>query len=102
MEWRYRKDANFSAGLDAGFLDNLYIPLADEVLAASVTIARLPDDAVQIAVQGQPGRTYAIQVSGDLQAWITVHSESSPDGSFVWRDPDSISAPARYYRAVLE
>lgn len=101
LEWRYTKDANFGAGFDAGFIDNLYLPLPDSSLAASVSIAHLPMGVVQVAVQGRPGRTYAIQISPDLITWTDAYSDATPDGSFVWQDPDSISEPMRFYRAVL-
>lgn len=102
LEWRYTKDANFGAGLDAAFIDNLYVPLPGSALAASISIARLPLDAVQVAVQGRPGRSYIIQTSPDLSLWTNVYTNATPDGSFVWRDPDSVSEPMRFYRAVLE
>ncbi|MCB1125739.1 MAG: hypothetical protein KDM81_04530, partial [Verrucomicrobiae bacterium] len=101
LEWRYSKDANFGAGLDSAFIDNLYLPLADSSLAASLSIAHLPLGIVQIVVQGRPGRTYAIQTSPDLIHWTDAHTDATPDGSFVWQDPDSISEPMRYYRAEL-
>jgi hypothetical protein len=101
LEWRYVKDANFSAGLDSAFLDNLYLPLTDQALAAQLGIAALPPIGRQIAVQGYPGRTYVIQASPDLRGWTPVQTNSAPSGSWVWIDPATPLRPARYYRAVL-
>lgn len=101
LEWRYTKDANFGAGLDSAFIDNLYVPLPDSSLAASISIAHLPLGTVQVVVHGRPGRTYAIQISSDLNTWTDAYTDATPDGSFVWQDPDSISEPKRFYRAVL-
>jgi len=101
LEWRYVKDANFSAGLDAAFLDNLYLPLPDSSLAASVSISSLLDGSFQIQVQGAPQRTYAIEASPNLRDWTEVYRDTPDRGSFVWVDPPAPDRPLRFYRAVL-
>jgi hypothetical protein len=103
LEWRYVKDANFSAGLDAGFLDNLYVPLADSSFAAQLAIAPLGLDRgqMQVQVQGAPNRSYAIEASPDLISWARVFTNASPSGSFYWLDNAPPAVPVRLYRAVL-
>ena len=102
LEWRYVKDANFSSGLDAAFVDNLYLPLPDQAVAARLAIASLNPGPCQIAVQGYPGRAYIIESSLDLAGWTSVCTNSSPSGSWVWTDPNPSSAPARFCRAILQ
>jgi len=102
LEWRYVKDANFSAGSDAAFLDNLYLPLPDAAVAARLSIAVLPDRGYQVAVQGYPGRAYLLEASSDLSTWTPVHTNSSPSGSWVWMDLVPPTRSARYYRALLQ
>jgi hypothetical protein len=101
LEWRYVKDANFSDGLDAAFLDNLYLPLTDQALAAQLGVAALPALGYQVAVQGYPGRTYVLQASPDLRSWTPVQTNSAPSGSWVWVDPLTPLRPSRFYRAIL-
>jgi hypothetical protein len=104
LEWRYVKDANFSGGLDAAFIDNLYLPLADSSLAAQLSIAPLSLDPgqIQVQVRGVPGRSYAIEASDNLQSWQPVYTGSSPSGSFYWLDGSPTNRAARFYRAVLQ
>jgi hypothetical protein len=101
LEWHYVKDANFSAGLDAAFLDNLYLPLPDSSLAAWLSISQLVDEGHQIQVQGTAQRTYAIEASPDFRSWTEVYRDTSDSGSFVWIDRPATNRPVRMYRAVL-
>jgi hypothetical protein len=101
LEWHYVKDANFSAGLDAAFLDNLYLPLPDSSLAAWLSISSLLDGSFQIQVQGTPERTYAIEASPNLRNWTEVYRDTPASGSFVWVDLPATNRPIRFYRAVL-
>jgi hypothetical protein len=101
LEWHYLKDANFSAGLDAAFLDDLYLPLPDSSLAARLSISLLLDGSHQIQVQGTAQRTYAIEASPDLSDWTVVFSDTPDSGSFVWVDAPATNRPLQFYRAVL-
>lgn len=99
LEWRYSKDANFSAGADAGFIDNLYLPLADEPIVPVLSMARVPDETVQLAIQGFPSRIYIIENSMDLVHWTGIMTNSSPSGSWVWRNYNPTGARFEFYRA---
>lgn len=100
LEWRYVKDANYSAGLDAAFLDNLYLPLADQPLAAQLDIVALPTLGLQISVQGYPGRPCVLEASTDFQSWTPVQTNTPPTGAWVWLEPASPAGPPRFFRAV--
>lgn len=102
LEWRYVKDANYSAGEDAACFDNLYLPLPDQALTAQLSIACFPGLGIQVTVQGYPGRTYAVEASPDLLSWTSVHTGMAPSGSWVWLDPLVPERPVRVYRAVLQ
>jgi hypothetical protein len=102
LEWRYSKDANFSAGLDAAFLDKLYLPLPDSSLAPQLSITRLVDGSCQLQLQGTDGRYYAIEACGDMVNWVPVRTNGPPGGSFVWVDVPVKNRPAWFYRAVLK
>jgi hypothetical protein len=100
LEWRYSKDANFSAGLDAAFIDNVYLPLPDAAIAARLTLVPLPSGADLLQVQGLSGRQYVIQTSSNLLNWNSVATNSSDTGTIQWTDANAASYPIRFYRAI--
>jgi hypothetical protein len=102
FEWRYSKDSNFSAGLDAAFIDNVYIPIirANPSAAAKLGYLTLPDGRHQIQVRGLQNQTYAVQGSADLRTWSLIGTNASPDGTFVLLDDAVGTNAARFYRAV--
>jgi uncharacterized repeat protein (TIGR03806 family) len=56
---------------------------------------------VRIAFSGQAGRTYRVEVSGNLSNWQTIGSvQSDPDGRGEYSDPTPLSSdsPPRFYR----
>jgi hypothetical protein len=100
LEWRYVKDANFSEGFDAAFIDNLYLPLPDSAIAANLSTLQLPDGRQQIQVQGLSNRPYVIEATTDFSAWISVSTNVSSSGTIQWVDPESDAQMMRFYRAV--
>lgn len=102
LEWRYVKDANFSVGMDAAFLDNLYLPLPNQAVAARLSVALVTPQGYQIAVQGYPGRSYVLQAGADLKTWVPVYTNGTPSGSWVWIDPALPTQAQRFYRARLQ
>ena len=100
LEWVYAKDANFSRGLDAAFIDNVYLPLPDQPVAPRLTIAAFSGGLVQLAVQGYPGQTYTVEASPDFISWVPVVTRSSTNGSWVWLDPAAPLVPMSFYRAT--
>jgi hypothetical protein len=99
MEWRYTKDANFSAGRDAAFIDNVYLPLPDNAIAARLAVMPLPDGEKRIQVQGLSDRQYVIQASTNLANWNSVTTNVSDSGTIQWTDPQPANQPGRFYRA---
>ena len=101
LEWRYIKDVNFSKGLDAAFVDDIYLPLPEASIAAELHLLILPNDQIEIQVAGQPNRSYTIQQSPDGIQWSGVYSGAAPDGILRWTDETTPEVPAaRFYRAV--
>jgi hypothetical protein len=100
LVWRYVKDANFSAGLDAAFIDNLYVPLPIEVKPeALLAIKQLPAGLMQIQLQGKPGLPYVLQATTNFVDWTVVFSNVAPSGLVYIEDPQSTNVPYRFYRA---
>lgn len=97
LEWRYVKDANFSAGLDAAFIDDVYVPPAtSSVPAPTLDLTTLTPPTVTIT--GEPGRTQVIEASGDLSVWSVLAVEAAPDGVVTAVDTGAPVGGNRYYR----
>jgi hypothetical protein len=103
FEWRYAKDANFSSGLDAAFVDNLYLPqnTPDPTdLSAVLSLYRMPSRAPLIELKGQAARTYVLEVSDDLKLWTPL-STNILNGSLMFiEDRQATNQATRFYRAV--
>jgi len=102
-EWRYTKDANFTAGLDAAFVDNLYLPQntpdpTDPV--AVLSLYRLPSGASLIELKGQAARTYVLLMSDDLKLWTPLSTNILTGNLIFIEDRQATNQSARFYRAV--
>jgi hypothetical protein len=97
LEWRYTKDANFSQGLDAAFIDNVYVPID---LPPPPTLAGflLPGGVPELVVNGPVNSTIFIFASPDLKTWELVWDEQAPTGTIRFRDA-SARGKNRFYRA---
>jgi hypothetical protein len=54
----------------------------------------------EFSVQGDPNQNYCVQVSTNLKTWKSLVTNTAYGGSFYFQD-NSVTNPARYYRAVL-
>lgn len=71
------------------------------VLPSLSAIRRLPNQSVELELTGQPGRSYDIQVSTDLAAWMYL-TNIVPTGSVTaFVDTTATNLSARFYRAVI-
>ena len=105
LEWKYTKDNSFSDGLDAAFIDNVYVPLISQSgagAAARLAITKLPDGQAQITVQGAPSRAYAIEVTSDMVFWFQLGLKDSGTGIIQLLDADAPNYGARFYRAIAQ
>ena len=103
LEWRYLKDANFSSGNDAAYLDNVYLPKNTPDTANPVAWLRLyqmPDDGALIELQGQAGRTYVVEASDDLLSWAPLSTNVLTGNLIFVPDQNATNRPLRFYRAV--
>ena len=103
LEWRYTKDANFSAGLDAAFVDNLYLPQNTPDLtnpSAVLSLYQMPSRASLIELKGQAARTYVLEVSDDLKQWTPLSTNFLTGNLIFIEDQQATNASTRFYRAV--
>ncbi len=54
-----------------------------------------------LAVAGEVGPDYAVQVSTNLTGWQTIFTTNSPPAPFDWIDPNTSTFSVRFYRVVL-
>jgi hypothetical protein len=104
LEWRYAKSLASSTGLDAAFIDNVFLPLLqpiDSTTAATLSLLRQSDGIMVVNVLGQTNQLYTIQSSSDFAAWQDLVSKNAVDGFLRAADPSSLTNKLRYYRAVV-
>ncbi|HAV64068.1 MAG TPA: hypothetical protein DCY13_17090 [Verrucomicrobiales bacterium] len=68
----------------------------------SIDLIATESDQFDLRFQGEPGRSYIIQVSDDLDSWIPI-ATNTPSGGFIqFRDPGLSSRDQRFYRLLSE
>jgi hypothetical protein len=79
---------------------NLIAPVAPPP-PSTLSLAQVgTDGAVAGQVNGTAGQTYVIQASTDLMNWSSISTNVADTNGIVWLvDSNSISIPARFYRA---
>jgi hypothetical protein len=107
LEWRYSKDQNGSAGLDAAFIDNINLPFGvpvDDSSAAHLQIVRQPGGSVLLIIQGQTNQQYVIQGATSLTlpiSWQNLSTNIATGGVIQYVDPGTGSNMLRFYRAFV-
>lgn len=103
LEWHYVKDSSNKMGADAGFIDNVDLPLG-LLLGGGAALSINPasvDGGVAIRLNGESGQTYIIQASSDLVNWTSISTNTAVNGVINFVDQDAGNDSARFYRAVL-
>ena len=62
----------------------------------------LPNDEVQLTIDGELGRTYTIEASSDLVTWKPIASLENNDGTLRFSDAELRNLSQRFYRIVVE
>jgi len=100
--WRYVKDANFSIGADAAYIDNLYVPLdvpdpTDP--APRLELTALPGNLLSLDVQGKRGLSYVVQSSADFRTWTSFSTNVLQGTNVTLILPLDPAQPKVFYRA---
>ena len=66
------------------------------------SLARLADGSVQLALVGELGRHYTIDVSTNLISWSVLTNFTSTGGTSPIVDTGAAAEPERFYRARVE
>jgi hypothetical protein len=104
LSWRYVRDANFASGLDAAFVDNVYVPLVvappTNVAPAMLTLSLQPDGTARILISGTPGGQYVTEATTNLVGWLPIGTNALQGTSGVVLDPQATNHRARVYRSI--
>ncbi len=60
---------------------------------------RLPDGSISVTLATEPGQTYTLQASADLQTWLPVITVTPAGNYWNFIDSAAIGATQRFYRA---
>ncbi len=107
LEWRYSKDQNGTAGLDAAFIDNVNLPFRVAIngsSAAHLQIIHQTDGSFMLLITGQTNQQYVIQGATNLTSpvtWQNLSTNTATGGVIQFVDPGTATNPLRFYRAVV-
>jgi hypothetical protein len=104
LEWRYTKDPNVSAGLDAAFIDDVNLPLTVGLSGstpARLQLQRQNDGSFFIDLLGQTNQQYILQTSTNLIDWRNLSTNVAVGGFVHIPDPASATNRIQFYRAVV-
>jgi hypothetical protein len=106
FEWRYAKDRNFVAGLDAAWIDNLDLPEPAPAVTGpppAPTLALTPKagGGMLVKVLGEAGRRYTLEASADMRTWQPVAEQLMSGALLFLEDADAAGRPLRFYRATV-
>lgn len=104
LEWRYSKDANVNVGMDAGFIDNINLPIivpANGTTPANLKVRKDSAGGLFIDLMGQTNQLYILQASTNLTTWQPISTNLATDGLIRIVDPVGFTNQMRYYRAVV-
>ncbi len=76
------------------------VPDAGAGIAAQMRLQR-EVNGMQVTLQGQAGRNYAIETSTNLVNWEQLTTASNSSGTVTILDTNSVNIPVRFYRAKL-
>jgi hypothetical protein len=94
------------AGLAAGnygakiLFNGEIVPDSGTTVAAHMRLQPQPN-GMQLTLQGQAGRSYAIETSTNLVNWEQFTTASNSNGTITVLDTNSVNIPLRFYRAKL-
>lgn len=97
LEWRYVKDSDGVAGLDAAFIDDLDLP----VVPPSIQLTQPGVGTFTVQVTGQANQLYFLESSTNITVWqriLTNHWSGTP---FQFTDPTASASQQKYYRGVI-
>jgi hypothetical protein len=100
LEWSYIKDPTISDGLDAGFIDDVDLPLASPA-PPQLQFQHQNGGGFLLTLLGQGSQQYVIQTSTNLVDWQNFSTNTAVGGSVQIVIPANNTNQAQFYRAVI-
>ncbi|MDP7051369.1 MAG: Calx-beta domain-containing protein [Verrucomicrobiota bacterium] len=112
LQWRYKKDSSTFAGMDAAFIDNVFlpdVPIIEPDTKPTLAVAEIMEEGLKLILTGGVAKSYDIQFSTDLNSWSTiVNLTISETGTVEYIDTSSRQVFAKetwveatgFYRAI--
>jgi hypothetical protein len=72
----------------------------DGTMAAISLTSSLKNGVFEATLNGEPGQTYLIESSENLQVWQLIDIVTLTGDTFVFRDLVDTNQPSRFYRAA--
>ena len=115
LEWRYRKDSSTFAGMDAVFIDNIFLPEPMVVeppvkIKPTLVVMGINSEGFQLSISGDASTAYELQYSADLTNWISLANVTTDEsGEAVFTDvsrsenfdKETWKDGAGFYRSVI-
>jgi uncharacterized delta-60 repeat protein len=92
LEWRYRKDSSTFAGMDAVFIDNIFLPEPTVVeppvqTKPTLIVMGITSEGFQLSISGDASTDYELQYSADLNTWSSLAKVTTDEsGKAVFTD----------------
>jgi uncharacterized repeat protein (TIGR03803 family) len=87
-----------SANTGNGTVFSLTLPRSAPPVITSLAI--LPNNGIQLTISGDPGDTFHVLASSDLQTWQTIGPLTNLGGPVCFQDCAATNFPCRFYRLV--
>lgn len=103
LEWRYAKSVADVVGLDAAFIDDVFLPIAlpfNSATRPSLRFSQMSDGNIALTLFGQTNQVYTIQTSADLLKWQDLTTATAVNGYLRVTDPNGFTNGFNFYRAV--
>ncbi|MEE2614370.1 MAG: hypothetical protein VYC62_02160, partial [Verrucomicrobiota bacterium] len=115
LEWRYRKDSSTFAGMDAVFIDNIFLPEPVVVeppvkTKPTLVVMGIISEGFQLSISGDASTEYELQYSADLNTWSSLANVTTDEsGKAVFTDvsksenfaKETWTEGAGFYRSVI-
>lgn len=94
--WEYKKDFAGSAGLDAAFIDSLFLP----TIPSSFELTDPGLGEFTILYSGPPNSSFVVEGTTDFTDWQAISTNRATNDVIRYVDPTASSNDLRFYRTV--
>ncbi len=97
VEWNYSKSGAISAGLDAGWLDQVVFSRTPTTLNS---ILMNTNGDFDFSLNGMVGQILVLQTSTNLFNWVSLNTNTMTSGTLHFTNSTPTNSPIEFYRAL--